>query len=71
MATPKKKAAATPPSKRMFEAGFKKLADATACLQAVVKDLAADRISATEANTMTAATGQWMRAHEKKLREGR
>lgn len=70
MATPKEKAA-TPRSKRLFDAGFKTLTDATVCLQAVVSDLAADRISATEANTMTAETGKWMRLYEKKLKDRR
>jgi hypothetical protein len=65
------KAPPTPRSQRLFDAGFKTLKDAVVCLQAVVADLAADRISATEANTMTAATGRWMRDYEKKLKEER
>lgn len=69
MATAEKKA--PPRSKRLFDAGFKTLSDATACLEAVVSDLAGDRISASDANTMTAETGKWMRLYEKKLKERR
>lgn len=61
--------AKTPRSQELFKAGFTAMKDATACLRAVVADLAADRISATDANLMTAATGRWMRDYEKTLKK--
>jgi hypothetical protein len=53
----------TPRSRRLFEAGFTKEADAAACSKAVAADLASGAIGATEANQMTNAIGQWSRAH--------
>lgn len=61
-------AAPVPRSQRLFDAGFTTLKDAVVCLRAVVADLAANRITATDANTMTADTGRWMRDYEKKLK---
>jgi hypothetical protein len=55
-------------SQQLFDAGFTRLKDAVTCLKAVVADLAANRITATDANTMTAATGRWMRDYEKTLK---
>ena len=59
----------TPHSQRLLDAGFKTLSDACACMEAVVADLAARRITARAANEMTAATGKWRRAYEKKMKE--
>ena len=59
--------ARVPKSKRLFEAGFKTVADATQCLEAVVADLAAERISATEANQYTSAAGKWLRTTGSRL----
>ena len=71
MPKPTKSPARPPKSELLFAAGFKTMKDAAACLRAVVQDLAADRISATAANEMTAATGRWMRDYEKKVKDGK
>lgn len=60
------KAAPVPRSRRLHEAGFSSLAQASACTEAVMADLEAGRIDATEANRINNAVGQWRRAHTRK-----
>jgi hypothetical protein len=65
-ADPKAKKTVVPRSRRLHEAGFTTLAQATACTEAVMADLEAGRIDATEANRITNAVGQWRRLHTRK-----
>lgn len=60
------KSTTTPRSRKLHEAGFTSLAQATACTDAVMADLEAGRIDATEANRINNAVGQWRRAHTRK-----
>ena len=60
-----------PRSRQLFEAGFKTRADTEQCIKAIIKDLAADRIGAMEANTLTAATLGRMRSFDRKAKRGR
>lgn len=59
-----------PRSRQMFEAGFKTQADTARCIKAIIRDLAADRISAMEANALTGATLARMRGFERKAKKG-
>ena len=60
------KEAKIPRSRQLFEAGFKTRADAARCINAIIADLAADRINATEANQLTGATLGHMRGLDRK-----
>ncbi|MDX2168630.1 MAG: hypothetical protein SF182_16275 [Deltaproteobacteria bacterium] len=53
-------------SRRLHEAGFANLAEAAACSEAVMADLEAGRIDATEANRINNAVGLWRRIHTSK-----
>lgn len=61
-----KKATTIPRSRRLHEAGFTTLAQATACSEAVMADLEAGRIDATEANRINSAVGLWRRMHARR-----
>ena len=64
------KEASIPRSRRLFEAGFKTRAEAARCIDAIIADLAADRIGATEANRLTDATLAHMRGVDRKAKRG-
>jgi hypothetical protein len=65
------KDANVPRSRRLFEAGFKTRAEATRCVNAIIADLAADRIAASEANQLTGATLAHMRSLDRKAKRER
>ena len=55
-----------PRSRQLFEAGFKTRTEAARCINAIIADLAADRINATEANQFTSATLAHMRGLDRR-----
>lgn len=66
---PGAKRSAPAQSEQLCEAGFKTLDDAMACLQAVVQDLVAKRITSADASRITGAVEKWRRGYEKKMKE--
>ena len=59
----------TPRSQQLFDAGFKTRADAERCVKAIIRDLAADRIGAMQANDLTSATLRAIRDFDRKRRK--
>ena len=56
--------AVTPQSRQLFEAGFKNFGDPMACLDALIADVIAERVTTHEGNEINAAIHAWVRGQE-------